>query len=411
MLKKVSFALRSVLSILLIGVMVILPIMAAASDMTNTDNSGEQQGGTSDSYESKTGQQRGNPCAQKAETSNMFGVFDEIDGIMDSRFVTFDYNEGTLFNYTLKTEEETMVISSLKIEDFEPTTEPRTSGAMFMMNGTRSRIMVHSNPTGMIQVTANKNNGSIEIKLELAKGLALEKRSNGTYELVGLTNPAYIRMGAAEVAVNGSSIEVEIGTEGHLMFMAVPTKGYGGNEYRHKYTESVINGKIDSELDIVTSNGTHMEQKFNYQGKVEMKVKSMQQNRLKIMVSSEEHEGKVVGIGLDKDSISNVKKSQLQIKLDGKPLIEASYAEDILGSKEGNEGIYYFEEHSGGYHALVFVPEFSEHELSIEKKSAAESGGDSHTAIIPNLLVIVVIICIIFGIMIVIWRKKTYNNS
>lgn len=407
MSNRTKIALRYIASLFLIGAIIFMPAMALASEISDADDPGTNKDGTSEN--DMDDKQMASSCTEKAENANMFGVFNTENGMVDGRFVAFDYADGALFNYTLKTEEDILIISSLTIENFEPTTEPKTSGAMFMMNGTGSRIMAHNNPTGMIQVTANKDDQSVVIILELANGLALEKRSNGTYEVVGLTDRAYVRVGGAEVVIKGSSIEVEIGSEGHLMFISVPVNGYGGNEYRYKYTESVMNGSIDSELDIVTSNGKYLTQKFNYQGKVQMKLRSMEQNRLKIMVSSEEHKGKVVGIGLDKESIGNAKKNQLQVKLDGELLIEASGAQDVLGAKQGDEGSYYIEEHSGGYHAMVYVPEFSEHELIIEKISSVEE--DSSTAFIPDLSIIGVIIAIIVGLMIFTWRKKTCERE
>ena len=234
------------------------------------------------------------------------------------------------------------------------------------------------------------------IVLAKESGLSLEQNSSGTYTIIGISIRVYLRMGGADVSIDGSSIEVVIGETGHLMFMSVPSKGYGGSEYRYKYSKSVMNGSIDSELDIVTSKGQSLAQKFNYEGKVEMRVKAIEQNRLKMMVSSKEHKGKVVAIGIDKETLGNPRMDQIRMKLDGESLKKASGMDEVIGST-GDKGKYCIEEHDGGYHALVYVPEFSEHELVIEKVTDEDGSNDGFVPgfLFSNILFAITIIFII----------------
>ena len=397
-----KIAIRCIVSLFLIGAIMLLPAMALGSGMSDADDSGTNKEGTSDGQ--MDDKQMVNSCTEKAENANMFGVFSTENGIVDGRFIAFNYANGALSNYTLKTDGDILIISSLVIEDFEPSAEPKTAGAIFMMNGTNSQIICHNNPTGAIQITAPKDNADVKLVLKLAPGLSLEKNSNGTYTIVGISIRAYLRLGGVKISINGSSIEVAIGETGHLKFMSVPANGYGGSEYRYKYTKSVMNGSIDSELDIVTSKGKSLAQKFNYEGKVEMKLKSMERNRLKIIVSSEEHKGKVVAIGIDKDSMGNSKKDQLRVKLDGESLKKASGMEEVIDSS-GDKGKYWLEEHAGGYHALVYVPEFSEHELVIEQASVKD---DSTSSPIPDISLVGIVIAILIGLTLVIWKRKRF---
>ena len=148
MVKRMKIGVKCIVSLLIIGVLMLLPVVALGSGTSDADNSGAYKDGASDGQ--MDDKQMANSCAEKAENANMFGVFSAENGIVDGRFVAFNYAEGALYNYTLKTDQDVLVISSLVIEDFEPANEPKIQGAMFMMNGTNSRIICHNNPTGVI---------------------------------------------------------------------------------------------------------------------------------------------------------------------------------------------------------------------------------------------------------------------
>jgi len=311
-------------------------------------------------------------CQMKAENAYMFGVFSMEETTVDGRFLEFGYTEGALYDYTVTGESGVLVFESVEIQDFQSISEPKMDGAVFTMDGDGVRLMAHNNPTGMLQITSVKENVSVKVMLELAEGMVLVKSTNGTYELAGSGMNGLIRTGGADLSVIGSTVEIEIGYAGHMMFSAMPQKGYGSYEYRRSYMMALMNGSIDTELNVVTSNGMSLTQKFEYQGKVQMQVRSLNKNKICVMVESHEHKGKVVSIGVDRETMGYAHRDQVRVKIDGKELKRGGSADEVLECSSETEGLYWVEESPDGLQALVYVPHFSEHEIVIEKIPADE---------------------------------------
>jgi len=392
----------AIMSIIFVCMVMMVPATAAAEGAGDA----EPVGGAKENNPDTAGETpySGETCWEKAERAYMFGVFSEDLPEIEGRFVSFDYESGAVYNYTLITDEESLIFNTIYIVDFEMESEPKMDGAVFRMNGAGCDLWIHNNPTGMLQITASKHDSPVIVKAELADGLVLSKLTNGTYEIGGLDEPAYLRFGGAVLEINENLFTVDISDYGHFMFSAIPDKGCGGSGYRYQYTMAVMNGSIDSELHVVTSNGESLTQKFEYQGKVEMRVRSLEQNRIRITVESEEHKGKVVAINLDKDTLNAMNCKEIAVKLDGDGLREASGVEEVVEAG-GNEGVYYVEKSAEGLQALVYVPSFSEHEISIEKTGEP----DDAVLFIGNIAVAVIAAVILGTLLYGIVRVKKQN--
>jgi hypothetical protein len=387
----------AILSIIIVGLMLLLSGAAVGAEGNyEKENAPEDPTGPHTSGES---------CQEKAERTYMFGVFSEELPVIEGRFVSFSYEDGILYNYTLIYENEEIVFKSIMIEGFTAEEFPKMDGAVFRMNGTTCDLWAHNNPTGMLQITAQKSDTPVIIKAELAEGLGLTKLTNGTYEITGMNEQAYLKLGGAELSINGQQLNADIGSYGHFMFSSVPGKGYGSSEYRYQYTMAIMNGGIDSELHVLSSNGDSLTQKFEYKGKVEMKLKSMDKNRLRITVESNEHKGKVVGINVDKETLKVQKCEEITVKLDGDALKEAKGMDEVLKA-EGSEGKYWIEEGPEGFQAMVYVPSFSEHEITLEKSADRT---EPAMLILGNLAAVIIAL-IIVGIMVFILVRVKGQN-
>ena len=376
----------------MVCLLIALSGLSAAEGMNEPDDAGAHQETGPDGEMEPV--YKGETCQEKAERAYMFGVFSEELPVIEGRFVSFSFEDGSVYNYTIINEAEELIFNSIIIEGFVPESEPKMDGAVFRMNGTDSDIWIHNNPHGMLQVTTSEHEAFIVITAELADDLSLIKLTNGTYEIEGLSVPAYLRIGAAGIDINGSTVIVDISGNGHFMFTSISGKSCGSSEYRYKYTMALMNGSIDSELHIVSSKGETLMQKFEYRGMVQMKVRSLEKNRIRIIVESEEHKGKVVGINVDKDTLNAKNSKEIAVMLDGEGMKKASGVEEVLGA-EGDEGVYWIVESPEGMQALIYVPSFSEHEITLENTGEIESA----VLLLSNLATILIAL-VILGILV-----------
>ena len=71
---------------------------------------------------------------------------------------------------------------------------------------------------------------------------------------------------------------------------------------------------------------------------------------------------------------------------------------------DGEEGTYWIEEGAETFQALVYVPSFSEHEITIEK---GDSGDDLSALILDNIAVVLVAVIIIVIMVLMVIKVKS----
>ncbi len=320
--------------------------------------------------------------ARHAERAGMFGLFDVDGSNVSGRFVSFELHNATLENYTYTKNEPVRIMDSIRIVNDTEEDAPMVRGATFQMNGTATRVIVHNNPTAMVQIIAEERtppdadtDTNLSVIFTLANG-TLEPVGNSmtTYAITGLPFRIMLHAGNNTVTIDGSTVAITLQNASQVKLMVVPHGGEGPRAYRAKYAHAVMNGRIDSELDIATANGSHLVENFAYRGRVHMEVASIQREQVRIRVESEEHAGKSVAVTLSNGTLENATLENLRVRLDGERLQHAETPDEVFNAT-GPQGRYYLHEENGSYHAVVYIPEFSARELTFEagEKETSES--------------------------------------
>jgi len=399
MQKNQKTTVLTVFLVLSIALLATVPAMALAAG-SETGNKTQESDGKESGEEAVSGEGpemgQGSPgyeeCMKRAEGASMFGTFSASDAAMSGKFVSFEYNAslGTISGYSLKVDGVDIPVFEaldlgIALDDIDAT------GAVFSADIGNYKIRIHNNPQGTLQISSPSSGTEVNISLMLAPGLGIGARSNGTSEITGLSIPAYLNIGSAGMSVSGSALTVSLGSGGHLMFMAIPSQGGSGQS--QEYAKAVMNGSVDSELQVVSSSGSQLGQTFQYQGEVQMTVKTRESNKLKVGISSEEHAGKCVAVVIDKDALKVQSRDQICVKMDGNGMDKADSVQGVMDGKS-QKAAYCIEDCGSYYRAMVYVPGFSEHELSIEETSSANEGVSSTVIGIAILLAALSIIAV-----------------
>ena len=348
---------------------------------------------------------------KEREKNGYLGQLNDAEGNVTGRFVRFhiEKKSGELEDYTIgnmtvfdEISYENDTVGSVRVHGAVLTYKgvenifPPENGINFSLNFHWRFLCVHDNPAAVLHIITH---GSDVIKYKLNNEIHAEMKNNTIY----LNSSKNLSAGRLIVS-NG---EVSVINENNETKILVKT---GEN-----YTTSVIfinfaqllapkhiaaeimhgieKGRIGANIYI----STHGVDFVNYSHEIRAQVRIMERNRVRVEISSELHQGKVIMIVLNKTTMEFGKYYKLNVTLDGNPVPEGDYQEVMNSTTQAK---YALIEENGNLYLLLYIPHFSTHIIDIE--SEQESSGESEERVIGFLssstIWIIVLAIIVMGI-------------
>ena len=346
----------------------------------------------------------------------MFGGFNYSSGYANGTFVDFkiDPATGEVSNYEVNS---TVVFKSVEYEN-STTGKITVKGPVIWYYGVGTKINwsnhnpgfesmwrfihIHDNPAAVFHIVVY---GEDTITYTLGDGITADKVGNHTIELSGAMNGALIYTGKARIE-NGK-IMITLGDRnyefgnytyrgGSVIFIRTHAWKFS-ERVRNKIMAAIAEGKMGGEIRISGSGEDFVNYTYGFHAKVEMHEK----NRIRLRVDSDNHEGKVMMITVNREDLQYDENHRIVVKLDGKELKYTSDSEVLAG---GNEGKYTVINGTSEVTVLVYIPHFSEHEVDVSSEPKSIS-----TEIMGNPMymgaIIAVILLVIIAIVAIIKRR------
>lgn len=304
----------------------------------------------------------------------IFGPLNYANGSIEGYFIAFEFNEsdGTITNYSVRNGISSMlqVFDEVNIQNFS-SGNVKVVGSIFMANDELHRIIAHNNPTAMLHILVN---GSGNISMALAKDLDVEQVNcddsclDATYKISTESFSAIIGVanGTVELAeINNATHMMISGFDMHVFFRMRPYFQQTGLALHEKIMNAIMHGRISAEMRVMMHNGDAVYDAQVYDHRYTMRLVSAEENRLRIQVSSENHEGRLFLFAIDNETATTT--NQIRVTLDNNEMTRAGNLDDILdktGSAD-SDASYYHLEADGVQYLLVYVPHFSEHTIDI----------------------------------------------
>ena len=378
--------------IVLIAALMVLPVAAIASESSAMNS--QWQGG----------------C--------MVGHFNYTNGFAQGEFVSFNINpqNGEIQNYVVNG---TTVFESVTYENETtgrvwvkgPSLFYYGQGAALNVSGMEQPklkfmwrfLHVHDNPAGVFHVVVY---GQDMITYKLASGLNAEITGKHLIMINGAISGVLIFTGTAQV--NGDQITVKLGnanyTFGDYTFhggsaVFIRTDGWQiPQDVKEKIINGIKDGKVAGQVD-VSGRGSSDFINYTYDFHANVDVSTSGVN---VVVSSENHTGKVVVINVDKSKLQYDASHKIVVKIDNKE-VKASTVNDVLTG--GSDSKYVVINGTSEVTVMVYVSHFSSHTITVESQSESGTSSGSGTSTgsdilnyLENPIVLVIIIVIIIAI-------------
>lgn len=351
------------------------------------------------------GQQKRAQNMARAAQKNWFGQFTMENGTVEGRFVNFNYDNttGMIENYQIYNGDSYVtVFDELTVGNFEHT-DTSINGAVFMMNGTHVKIMIHNNPRAIMQIvnpyddTQLLINYTVNENVEVTEGL---KETGVKYQLTAeglngvINTPLNTTLEENIIIVDGEGWN----ENSHSMFMSKPSFTKVPKRHQNQVQNAVMNGTIGAEIEVVGKGEGNVSHEVKYRQNLETRAQKMEDKKLRIRVQSEDPNGTSLMLRIEKGSL-NLEKNNIQLKIDGDKAEKASFEKVLEGGEHAKYNVQ--EQENGMLEIAVNVPHFSEHEITVESASDVESASETPGYTLPILLTAVVGVAVIWGI-----RKK-----
>jgi len=347
---------------------------------------------------------------QEGKRKGLFAALTYSDGMAIGGYISFQIDEttGTINDYTILTESEDITIfEGIEIQDFD-VQDLRVQGSVFQVSNETIQVIVHDNPTGMFHAVSNDT--GMTISFRVAEGIQI---SDGVPECLGCDDfesvlvysdefygILYTDEGTITVDSDGDDNYINITTaKDHVIFRMKPVFSHNGMD--DQIMQAMMKNRIAGEISLIVRDGCAVTNTMEYQNHFRIRAMEAEQNRIVLQVSSENHEGKVVIVNMDRETL-RTQDREIEVRLDGLGVEPTDNPLEVLyaSGAEMDDCRYMLVETEDSVQLLVYVPSFSTHLLSIESILPGEEIFG-----LPGVLAIVGAVSIV-GVAAVFIRKK-----
>jgi hypothetical protein len=242
-------------------------------------------------------------------------------------FVTFsgDKSTGVVMNYSILG---ITVFDSIKVAglDFK---DSKTMGALTRISDKNDSVVIelHDNPAAVINI---RTKAAATITFHLADGVKASKENNNIVKIEGGNLTAFI------VSTNTTSINIVDGnvsiesSRGNAVFRAVPVN-MPMDGMHQKFMGEMMKNRAGAEVSIGLSDKYSI---VNYSENMNLMVRSMERNRIRMTINSTDHSGKFIMMNLDNSSMMWSQGQKIRLYLDNMSMRQVMTAEELYDAKE-----------------------------------------------------------------------------
>jgi hypothetical protein len=293
---------------------------------------------------------------QMRENAGMRGMgFMHSQGNSFGNYVTFsvDNKTGDVMNYSILG---IPVFDSIKVSGFN-FKETATRGAMTGITNNDGSIVVqlHDNPAAVINIMSK---AKATIIFDLAEGVNAVKEDN-IVKISSVNLTAYIASGnATSVNIGGANVSIGI-DNGFTIFRASPVN-MPMSEMHREFMGEINRNRAGAEISVGDSDASSI---VNYSKDMNVMIKSMEKNRMRMMVNSSNHSGKFIMMNIDNSSLMWNEGQKIRLYLDNKPMRQVMGEQELYNATDSSFWLTMMGRNR--MEAMMYIANFTERQVDI----------------------------------------------
>ncbi len=338
---------------LLVAIMLALPVFG---QMGSGVTGGGMMGG-------KAGDMMNRGQEMRSQQGMMGMGFIHSGGNNYGNYVTFsvDNNTGNVMDYGISG---ITVFNSIKISNFN-FKDSATMGALTRITNKDVSVVLqlHDNPAAVINIWTK---AATTITFSLADGVKASKEDDVIKIEAGNLTAYIASTNATSVNIAGGEIRIE-SSGGNTIFRAVPVN-MPIDGMHQKFMGEMMRNRAGAEVSIGVSDKYSI---VNYSDNMNVIIKSMERNRMRMVINSTNPSGKFIMMNLDNSSLMWGQKQKVNFYLDNKPMRQVMTADELYTARDSS----FWLTMSGGnrMQAMMYIANFSEHVVDIAVEEEATS--------------------------------------
>lgn len=301
-------------------------------------------------------------------SQGMMGMaFIHSQGSNYGEFVTFSVNSttGAVMNYGILG---ITVFDSIKVAGFD-FKDLETMGSLTRISDKNDSVVIqlHDNPAAVINI---KTKVATTITFDLADGVTASKDDN-TVKIEDGNLTAFI------VSTNNTSIDIVGGeiriksSKGNAIFRAVPVN-MPMDGMHQKFMGEMMNHRAGAEVSIGLSDKYSI---INYSENMNLMVRSVGKNRMKMIINSTDPAGKFIMMNIDNSSMMWSQGQKIRLYIDNMPMKQVMTSDELYSAKESSFWLTI----SGGkrMQAMMYIANFSERVVDVVVEDESTPGPTS----------------------------------
>ncbi len=270
-------------------------------------------------------------------------------------FVTFsvDNTTGAVLNYGILG---ITVFDSIKVAglDFK---DSKTMGALTRVSDKNDSVVIqlHDNPAAVINI---RTKAAATITFDLADGVRASKEDNIVKIEDGNLTAFIVSTNTTSINIVDGNVRIE-SSRGNAVFRAVPVN-MPMDGMHQKFMGEMMKNRAGAEVSVGLSDKYSI---VNYSENMNLMVRSMGKNRMRMTINSTDHSGKFIMMNLDNSSMMWSQGQKIRLYIDNMPMKQVMTSDELYGAKESS----FWLTMPGGkrMQALMYIANFSERVVDV----------------------------------------------
>ncbi|MCL7412036.1 MAG: hypothetical protein M8353_00250 [ANME-2 cluster archaeon] len=254
------------------------------------------------------------------------------------------------------------IFDSIEVSGFDyNATEVNGAVTQVMDVDGTTTVNVHDNPAAVITIQGKDD---YTVTFDLAQDVTASEEDNFVVIKTADIEMYIVCSGTCDVTVTEGTVSIDAPGNSAVVVRAIPVNMQSSGDMHRTFTREMARNRTGAEVYLGEDGSISV---VDYSQRMRVQMQSMTKERIKLHVTSNDSEGKMMAFNLDNTSLMLQDRDRLRIDYDGEPVQSVDDPEMVFNATQTR--CYISRESGERAQIMMNIPEFSEHTIDIVVES------------------------------------------